>query len=216
MAELAVEWEQQQDVKGTIDAVTADALETIPGADAAFLVQPARRSLRFSGATGAEARSAAHLEQASGGPSTTALANNVVVQVNQIADDERWPEYSAVATDVGLGSMLAVPMEVNSKVIGTLAVFCEEADGFSDQAVAGTQLYANHAAVALEQAQDHADLSAAVQGRDVIGRAKGILMERHRLTDEQAFALLVTASQHSNVPVREVAQSLSESGRMPE
>ena len=80
LAELAVEWRGQQNVPETITAVTADALDTIPGADAAFIVQPARGSKGvFSGATGADALSAAHLEQAEGGPSSTALADNAVV-----------------------------------------------------------------------------------------------------------------------------------------
>lgn len=41
-----------------------------------------------------------------------------------------------------------------------------------------------------------------------------ILMERHKLTGEQAFALLIRASQHSNVKLRDVAEQLVRSGAL--
>jgi AmiR/NasT family two-component response regulator len=55
-----------------------------------------------------------------------------------------------------------------------------------------------------------ANLRVALTTRDVIGQAKGILMERHGLTADEAFDRLVTMSQHTNVKVREVAQYLVE------
>ncbi len=50
--------------------------------------------------------------------------------------------------------------------------------------------------------------------RDLIGQAKGILMERHKLTGDQAFALLVRASQHTNTKLSEVARYLVETGEL--
>lgn len=41
-------------------------------------------------------------------------------------------------------------------------------------------------------------------------------MERHKITPDQAFALLVKASQHANVRLREVADELVYNGRVPE
>lgn len=41
--------------------------------------------------------------------------------------------------------------------------------------------------------------------RHIIGMAKGILMNRDGLTDDQAFNVLVWASQHANVKVHDVA-----------
>jgi len=51
-----------------------------------------------------------------------------------------------------------------------------------------------------------ANLQLALESRDVIGQAKGILMERHGISADDAFARLVAMSQHSNVKVREVAE----------
>ena len=51
--------------------------------------------------------------------------------------------------------------------------------------------------------------------RQVIGEAMGVLIERHRITSEQAFARLVRASQNSNIKLREVAQIVCETGQDP-
>jgi AmiR/NasT family two-component response regulator len=52
--------------------------------------------------------------------------------------------------------------------------------------------------------------------RDVIGQAKGILMERHHLTADEAFAELVKASQATtNVRVAEIAECLTRTGEWP-
>ena len=40
-------------------------------------------------------------------------------------------------------------------------------------------------------------------------------MERHKITQDQAFALLVKASQHTNTRLRDVADEIVHSGRVP-
>jgi AmiR/NasT family two-component response regulator len=55
-------------------------------------------------------------------------------------------------------------------------------------------------------------LRRAVASRDVIGQAKGILMERYKVTADEAFALLVHASQHQNVRVADLSALLAETG----
>jgi AmiR/NasT family two-component response regulator len=70
------------------------------------------------------------------------------------------------------------------------------------------------AALALADALRAEQMRAAVVNRDLIGQAKGILMERHRITANAAFALLAEASQHHNVKLVEVAARLVESGEL--
>jgi AmiR/NasT family two-component response regulator len=55
-------------------------------------------------------------------------------------------------------------------------------------------------------------LRRALASRDVIGQAKGILMERFKVTADEAFALLVQASQHQNIRVAELSAMLAETG----
>jgi ANTAR domain len=66
-----------------------------------------------------------------------------------------------------------------------------------------------------EAAAQIRQLRTALDSRDVIGQAKGILMERYRLTPDGAFALLARASQDTNVKLREVAAELCRTGSLP-
>ena len=61
-----------------------------------------------------------------------------------------------------------------------------------------------------------ANLQAALATREMIGQAQGILMERERITPDQAFDILRRASQHLNVKLRDVAQNLVDTGERPD
>jgi AmiR/NasT family two-component response regulator len=58
-------------------------------------------------------------------------------------------------------------------------------------------------------------LEEALVSRDVIGQAKGILMERLHLTPDQAFEQLRAASQQHNRKVRDIAAQLAQTGEWP-
>ena len=73
-------------------------------------------------------------------------------------------------------------------------------------------VFAAHAAIALAGAQEEAHMRVALDNRDVIGQAKGILMERHKLTPDQAFVLLARASQENNVKIRDLAVLIATTG----
>ena len=60
------------------------------------------------------------------------------------------------------------------------------------------------------------DLNTALGTRETIGEALGILMERERVTANQAFDILRRASQHLNIKLRDVAQNLVETGESPD
>lgn len=51
-------------------------------------------------------------------------------------------------------------------------------------------------------------LQRALETRDIIGQAKGVLMERFDIDATEAFRLLVRLSQNSNTPVAELADKL--------
>jgi AmiR/NasT family two-component response regulator len=62
----------------------------------------------------------------------------------------------------------------------------------------------------LEAEVEH--LRKAVESRDVIGQGKGILMERFRITADEAFRMLVHASQQRNIKLVALATRLAETG----
>ena len=75
-------------------------------------------------------------------------------------------------------------------------------------------MFAAHAGVAYAAARELANLGRTVVTRQLIGQAQGILMERHKVTEEQAFAMLVRVSQHRNEKLRQVAERLVGSGQL--
>jgi AmiR/NasT family two-component response regulator len=61
-----------------------------------------------------------------------------------------------------------------------------------------------------------AALHRALSSRDVIGQAKGILMERQRIGAGEAFDTHRRASQRLNIRLEEIATRLAESGELPQ
>ena len=69
---------------------------------------------------------------------------------------------------------------------------------------------------AYQSARAMADnLQAALESRAVIDQAKGVLIERYKLTPDQAFQLLAQASMHANRKVRDIADVLVRTGELP-
>jgi len=71
----------------------------------------------------------------------------------------------------------------------------------------------SEAVAALTAQVEH--LQRALASRDVIGQAKGILMERYRITADEAFEKLRLASQHANRKLNGVAEELAATGQWP-
>ena len=78
-----------------------------------------------------------------------------------------------------------------------------------------TILLATFPAFALAEAQRADQLHAALDNRDVIGQAKGILMARHSITADTAFGILSRVSQAENMKLAEIARHLAETGTLP-
>ena len=99
--------------------------------------------------------------------------------------------------------MVCVPLWVDELRLGTLSLYGEKPDAFAPQHRQLTDLYATHAAIALADAQRTARLHEAMDNRDVIGQAKGILIERLKLTPDAGIRL----------PVRGIAARQPEDAR---
>ncbi len=112
--------------------------------------------------------------------------------------------------------MLGIQLYVAGDELGALNLLSPERDAFSDESEHVGLLFASHAAVAMAGAQQLEQLRQAVGTRDRIGQAKGILMERFKLTDDQAFRLLVQASQPCHRKLSEIADELITSGQLAE
>lgn len=149
------------------------------------------------------------------GPCLEAYASREAVQgaIPQSAD--RWPEFTAAAEQIGIRSVLAVPLIVSDRPVGALNLFSRTADHYDGTAEETAVLFSEQAAVACANAEVYwrtysltAHLREALESRDVIGQAKGILMARRGCTADVAFEALRKVSQHRNIKLREIAEQV--------
>ena len=99
---------------------------------------------------------------------------------------------------------------------GALNLYSTRPDAFDDTDVAFAAVFATHAAVAMDSARREANLERKADTRDLIGRAKGIVMSLEHVTDDKAFHMLRDASQRLNVKLTTIAQQVNETGQLPE
>lgn len=218
LSEFARQVQQQQDPHTTLVEIVRAAVELVPGCDEASIsVVLGRRHVSSEAASGALPRTVDGLQEALGeGPCLTSAYEHLTVRVSDMTDDDRWPRFTAAAADAGALGMMALQLYVEGDDLGALNLFSRRAGAFDDESEHIGLMFAAHAAVAYAAAHEHASLSRTVETRQVIGRAEGILMERLKLTPEQAFAMLVRVSQHRNQKLRRVAQQLVDTGQLDE
>jgi MerR family transcriptional regulator, light-induced transcriptional regulator len=140
------------------------------------------------------------------GPYLDAIERREVIQSRDLSTDERWPDFGpAVVEHTSIRSVLAIPLIIRQQLIGVLGLFADAIDAFDDHDRSVAVSFATHAAVALHAAIQQRTLTEAISTRDVIGQAKGILMEREGIADDRAFELLRTVSSRTNTKLRDVA-----------
>lgn len=156
------------------------------------------------------------------GPCLDAIAERLIFYAADLSVDPRWARFGPEATKKGIRSLLALPLFSNG-TLGALNLYarCPDAFGVVDRGkgviLASLTGFALLAARSHEEEERRAiNLQAALATREVIGQAQGILMERERITADQAFDILRRASQHLNRKLRDVAQNLVDTGERPD
>lgn len=210
--------EEHGDVEGTLRAITAGAVATLPDAEEcgiSYVTGRARVAPRA--ATGELPRTLDLLQQQLGqGPCLDAVWDHVVVRVDDMPSEQRWPAFARQSAALGVGSMLCLQLFVHGDQLGAMNLYARTPGAFDDEAQEIGLLFASHAAVALSGAETEQHLRLGMSNRDLIGQAKGILMERHRLSADQAFAVLVRVSQETNRKLVDIARELADTGAMPD
>ena len=199
------------------------AVSTIAGCRMASVTLSERSGYRTAASTDSAATAVDQAQyESQEGPCLDAVDAPMVYA--QSFPDERWPTLASRPTESGVQSALSYRLAASSSGIadsggGSLNSYGIIPDAFSDTAQEIGLILAAHASVAARAVDERStlqslgrDLQQALLSREVIGQAKGILMERLKVTPEDAFDLLRRASQHLNVKLREVARGLAETG----
>jgi GAF domain-containing protein len=156
------------------------------------------------------------------GPCLHAARTGDPVEVTDAKTETRWRKYMDAAVEHGYLSSLSLPLPIREGVAGALNIYAREPGAFDEDSRSIATKFAPYAAVAAgnlyeyQTARDTAEnLRRALESRAVIDQAKGILMERHKITADQAFQILARASMHSNVKVHAIAEHLVMTGEFP-
>jgi GAF domain-containing protein len=149
------------------------------------------------------------------GPCLTAWRDQTPVRVDDVSSETRWPEWTAAVARLGLRSVLSVPLVTAGTSIGAIKVYSRQPHVYDGRSAHLLTLFAQPAAVLLSNTLTLADarrtsanVLAALENRDIIGQAKGVLIAQGAGDPDQAFAMLASASQRSNVKLHDVSQQL--------
>jgi transcriptional regulator with GAF, ATPase, and Fis domain len=216
LSELARSLQLEDGTDQTLDEVVRGAIALIPGADEGSIsVVVGRRDVTSqSPSSDLPARVDALQAETGEGPCLDAVYNSQTVRVDDMATESRWPHFARRAMAAGARSMLSIQLYVEGDNLGALNLFGLQPDAFDDESERVGLLFATHAAVAFAGAQKLEQLNDGMATRDLIGQAKGILMERHKVTATQPIKLLVQVSRSRNLKLRDVAYELTNSGQL--
>jgi GAF domain-containing protein len=157
------------------------------------------------------------------GPCLEAYNRGHPVREKISGNADRWPEFTAVAAKAGVRSVLAVPLVAKEQPIGALNLYSRSAERYDEADEETALLFSEQAAVACANAEVYwrtytltENLREALESRDVIGQAKGILMARRGCSSEAAFEALRKVSQHRNIKLRDIAEQVVYLGDLEE
>lgn len=183
LADLALELRSQTGTEAVLRTIVHGAVDLVPGARRAgiFLIEDGKVQPHVpSDAVVAELDSLqSSLDE---GPCVSALRDERTVLIDDMALETRWPLFTAAALQRGIHSMLSFPLYARSENIGALNLYSGESGVFGEDSVFIGELLAQHSSVALAGAVVEDQLRDAITTRDLIGQAKGILMERENST----------------------------------
>ena len=216
LSDLARELQQEDDADAMLAGIVHAALELVPhAADASISLVSGRRKIVSRAASSDLPRRVDALQSETGeGPCLDASYADRIVSVADLSTEPRWPDFSRTAYDLGARSMLSFQLFVDGDHLGALNLFGKDVGVFDAESERIGALVAAHAAVAVAGSKQLSQLAQALDTRDLIGQAKGILMERFKITAQQAFLLLSRGSSEMNIKLHDLAEQLTVSGEM--
>jgi len=153
------------------------------------------------------------------GPFLLAVDREEVVQVDNVTSDARFPTFGPrCAEEFGVCSILTVPVAMTGVERAALSCYAAEPAAFDELDVETAVVFAPFVGLAVQNAVNARkveQLEIALQSSRQIGTAVGILMARHLLTGDEAFARMSRASQQLNRKLRDIAEWVERTGTLP-
>jgi transcriptional regulator with GAF, ATPase, and Fis domain len=206
----------QQGLEELLGHVAELAVHAIPGADGAGLTLLEADRVDTMVASEDFVRQVDAIQYGLGeGPCITAAAEARTVTSGSLGADSTWPRFGPQVSQLGVHSVLSLPLLGPERVLGAMNVYAHARNAFDERAIALGELYAVPAAISVQNAQVLAQarrlagqLQTALTSRAVIDQAVGILMSRSGCTPAEAFGRLRQLSQTENRKLTAVAQQV--------
>lgn len=214
LRDLAQDMEAQPGIEEVLDGIVAAAVRLIPNAsEASISLVRDRRTMESFSASSELPRSIDNVQSAvQEGPCLDAAFDEPIVRVPDLGKEVRWPLFAERAWDLGARSMLSFQLFVDGDNLGALNVYGNTVGAFEDADEQIGQLVASHAAIAFADAQNLGRLNASLINQEIVGQAKGILMERYKISSAQAFTLIDAVSTKTSMKLIDVAENIVAGG----
>jgi transcriptional regulator with GAF, ATPase, and Fis domain len=214
---LALTLTEDESVRDTLQSILTLALRSIPGCDAASVtvLDSKGQPSTFVGTDEATYELDRRQYLLHDGPCMDAARQQQVNRWSLREAQQRWPEFTSLARELGLRSYLAAGLGIAGRPLGALNLSSHEVDGFDQLDEEVISLFTAPAAAAIvvvsrysEARELAAQLEQALQSRTVIDHAIGIIMAESRCDADQAFAALSRASNNRSMKLRDLAAEI--------
>jgi anti-anti-sigma factor len=157
------------------------------------------------------------------GPCIDASVQGSWFHAESLDNETRWPSFTPRARALGIKSILSSPLRALGEPVGALNIYSRTASTFDVNAQETAAVFARKASVILSDAragvtdtQTGLRFQEALRTRETIAMAKGIVMERERVSEEDAFSTLLRLSLMDGVPLLTQADKTVLSAKHPE
>ena len=215
-AEMTTRLNPTEGYAQSVRRVTETATHVITGCEAASITLLRRGVVVTEAATSELAALGDSIQYEAGeGPCLDAAMQERWVYTRDLATSPRWPKSAARLYDeLGVRSMLACRLALDAapkETLGALNMYSTKADGFNEDDLMLGVLLSSLGAHVIEGSRQQDNLRKAIESRQMIGEAVGILRAQSNVSSAEAFAMLAQASQRMNVKLRDVAAQVADS-----
>ncbi len=203
---MALDLHAEPDAGATVERLAEYARIAVDCADAGIMLVHARRHIETAAATSPRVAASHDLQIVHDeGPCLDAIDGDPTYAVRDTSKDPRWARWGPAVHQLGIGSAISVQLATRERRYGSLNLYADDVDAFSEDDIAVATIFSRHASVAIAAAHNEDGLQVAIDARKLIGQAQGILMERFDIDADRAFTFLRRQSQDHNQKLRDVA-----------
>lgn len=206
-------WQQRggDDLDSALRQVNEANVAVVPGAwCAGITVLDSSGAITTVGATHEDARRLDDAQRATGeGPCLSAAREQHTLHIEDLETEQRWPRFrEAALTGTSVRSVLSFHLFADKTTLAAVNFQARTAKVSDQDSVEAGLLVAAHTMVAWSLVSRERQFRSALASRDVIGQAKGMLMERYGINAADAFEMLKRLSQDANIRLRVIAEKV--------